>query len=132
MTIKLKNMVDTLKTCCEFEIVEDKGKELILKYEQYNLLYCLKENDFAFIIAIMIIDGIETSDLIESCNQEVTLFSGGDILALREAINADKTKLWNKYFYSKFEYEIFSAKQDVLDYIKFIKRIYPLQIDIED
>ena len=123
MTLKLKNMVNTLKMFCEFKIVEDKNEKLIIEYEQYNLLYCLKENDDAFVVAMMIIDDIEISNLIESCNRELTLFSGGDILALKTAIEADEHYLWDKYFYRKDRSLKSTNKQYVLDYIEFIKRI---------
>ena len=123
MTLKLKNMINTLRMFCDFKIVKDKNKKLIIEYEQYNLLYCLKENDDAFVVAMMIIDDIEISNLIESCNRELTLFSGGDILALKEAIEIDKYCLWDKYFYRKDRSLKSTNKQYVFDYIEFIKRI---------
>ena len=127
---KLSNLVEVIKDYTEVELIRADERSVIIHLPEYALEYKLIDNDLYFLEAVMILSLISMKNEYASFSDDYHLFSGYDLISLREALREDYNHLGG--IYSSYFFEPFSEnsevlkdsieREDVFKYIDFINK----------
>ncbi|QCT93772.1 hypothetical protein FE773_00835 [Caminibacter mediatlanticus TB-2] len=126
---KLSNLIEIINNYTEVELIKADGRSGIIHLQEYDLEYKLIDNDLYFLEAVMILSLISMKDEYASFSDDYHLFSGYDLISLRETLREDYNHLggvYRSYFYDPLSdgnvIRDSIKKEDVYKYIEFINK----------
>jgi len=127
---KLSNLVEIIKDYTEVELIKSDERSVTIYLKEFDLEYRLFDYDWYFVEALRIMFLISISDKYATFSDDYHLFSGYDLVSLRDAIREDYNHLGS--IYSGYFFEPFSEnsevlkdsieREDIFKYIDFINK----------
>ena len=127
---KLSNLVEIINDYTEVELIKSDERSVTIYLKEFDLEYRLFDYDWYFIEALRIMFLISISDKYAAFSDDYHLFSGYDLVSLRDAIREDYNHLggiYSRYFFEPFneDSEVLKdsiKREDVFKYIDFIDK----------